>query len=94
MSLHMLDICEDTKSMPWHPFQPDEVYTVDEILAVLRRRLHSGYIIAVPAKSAMVDAFARYHGTDLIWKPFASWGSSPFNHRAWKRTDGSDFTPA
>jgi 5-methylcytosine-specific restriction endonuclease McrA len=77
--------------MKWHPFRPAQEYSVPEVLAVLRRDIASGRIKDVDAKIQILDQLERHRDIVAVFSPFGGgWGMSPYNPRAWKRTDGSE----
>jgi hypothetical protein len=78
----------------WHPFVAGEEYPVAQIIEVVRKDIESGRLGGVQDKLQLLELFEPHRSERAVFKPFGgTWGDSPRNPNAWKKTDGSDLIP-
>jgi hypothetical protein len=75
--------------MAWHSFKSGEVYSLDYVVAMLRKHIKSGNVIAEEQKEQYLQQIQDSGHPSIRYSPRGKgWGSSPLNPRNWRTPSG------
>jgi hypothetical protein len=77
--------------MSWHNFEPEQMYSRDEVVTKCKAYVNSKRVKSVKEKRLLVRLIDSSGHQSIRYKPQSKkgWGSSPLNPNNWQTRDGN-----